>query len=214
MPREECPQCGVMVRVPEDLLPGKRVRCPKCETVFAPLGADVREGSPGHRPASPSKAEVVEDHEEDEPPRRRKPTGKGIGFVLVCVFGGLAGLAALALIVWLFFLRTPALNINETFTLDRRGRNFVIDPISSERTLKVRAETEGGAIDLRILITEKTVGANIDELAVRDVRELKSETKATDLSLEKKVPANHTAIVTINASRIAKLPRVKLQITN
>src|SRR5437660_1786039 len=38
MPVYPCPECGAQLRPANPVPPGKKLRCPKCETVFAPAG--------------------------------------------------------------------------------------------------------------------------------------------------------------------------------
>src|SRR4051794_37449313 len=48
----QCPQCGVVLNLPPDLPPGKRLKCPKCQTRF-------QAGTPESRP--PTSAPGVAD---------------------------------------------------------------------------------------------------------------------------------------------------------
>src|SRR5262245_13011224 len=59
MPVYPCPECGAQLRPANPVAAGKKLRCPKCETVFAPT------------PAAPTKAKAAKPA--DEP----KPSGDG-----------------------------------------------------------------------------------------------------------------------------------------
>jgi len=60
-----CPSCGRLLGVPEDLF-GKRVQCPTCQSTFV---AEV----PGSAAAKPTQAAPRADDEEPPRPRRRPP---------------------------------------------------------------------------------------------------------------------------------------------
>jgi len=65
-----CPECRATLRLANGIQDGKKVRCPKCETVFRP---DPGEGR-GVVSSSRRRAERRddEDYEDESPPRRRK----------------------------------------------------------------------------------------------------------------------------------------------
>src|SRR5207247_2087248 len=59
MPVYPCPECGAQLRPANPVPPGKKLRCPKCETVFAPAGK-ARAATPKAPPvvqAAPQDAE-------------------------------------------------------------------------------------------------------------------------------------------------------------
>lgn len=39
MPLYDCPECGAKIKTAKEKEPGQKIRCPKCENVFAPVGA-------------------------------------------------------------------------------------------------------------------------------------------------------------------------------
>jgi hypothetical protein len=106
MPSITCPSCGTGLKIKVELPPGKRIKCPRCETTFAPDGEPqpgavpagaVQSGLP-RVPSSPppprrSRAED-EEEDEDEPIRRKKrkrKSRKGGNSVLVIILGIASG---------------------------------------------------------------------------------------------------------------------------
>jgi hypothetical protein len=78
MPVYPCPECGAQLRPANPVPPGKKLRCPKCETVFAPAGRS-KAGAAAKAPpavaaapaAEPDKYGLVDqDHNQDEAARR------------------------------------------------------------------------------------------------------------------------------------------------
>lgn len=61
--RYPCPECGAVLKPAKEMAPGKKLRCPKCDTVFAPVPAEA-EAKPAAAPAKAAKRPKVE--EEDE----------------------------------------------------------------------------------------------------------------------------------------------------
>jgi hypothetical protein len=51
--RYPCPECGAILKPAKPVAAGKKLRCPKCDTVFAPATA---EGEPGPKPAAAAAA--------------------------------------------------------------------------------------------------------------------------------------------------------------
>src|SRR5581483_4918146 len=51
MPVYPCPECGAQLRPANPVPAGKKLRCPKCETVFAPTGA-AKAAKPAAKPAA------------------------------------------------------------------------------------------------------------------------------------------------------------------
>src|SRR5438105_134417 len=47
MPVYPCPECGAQLRPQNPVPAGKKLRCPKCETVFAPAGKAAAKAAPG-----------------------------------------------------------------------------------------------------------------------------------------------------------------------
>src|SRR5437868_6264730 len=54
MPVYPCPECGAQLRPANPVPPGKKLRCPKCETVFAPTRAAAKPAPPAAKPARPA----------------------------------------------------------------------------------------------------------------------------------------------------------------
>src|SRR5262245_68889 len=55
MPVYPCPECGAQLRPANPVPAGKKLRCPKCETVFAPTGK-AKEKAPVKAPVAPAAA--------------------------------------------------------------------------------------------------------------------------------------------------------------
>src|SRR5438876_1772157 len=51
MPVYPCPECGAQLRPANPVAPGKKLRCPKCETVFAVPAAATKEKKKAAQPA-------------------------------------------------------------------------------------------------------------------------------------------------------------------
>src|SRR5579884_865536 len=72
-----CPECKSVLRSSKPLAPGKMIRCPKCDLVFAPepveLEDDIEE-EPAPRRRKPVPADDYDDDDErdEDRPRRRK----------------------------------------------------------------------------------------------------------------------------------------------
>jgi predicted Zn finger-like uncharacterized protein len=95
-----CPECRGAMKLPAVPPAGKRVRCPRCKTVFVPpapvvtaevvpVGQAAEEetfqpGPPVHRPP----VEEADDVTEVRPRRRRRQSGPSIGLILGLVAGG------------------------------------------------------------------------------------------------------------------------------
>src|SRR4051794_18390762 len=57
--RLTCPDCGTVLRPAKPVAPGKKVKCPKCELIFA-AGEDDEDEAPRKKPAKPKKSAVKE----------------------------------------------------------------------------------------------------------------------------------------------------------
>src|SRR4051812_35121250 len=101
-----CPDCGKKLRLKAEIAPGKRIKCPGCETMFAP---DEDEEPEEPEPKRPVKATVArepddEDERERRPARRKRPRriaagkGKNLPLLVGLIFLGcvllLGGLVA------------------------------------------------------------------------------------------------------------------------
>src|SRR5262245_42784453 len=62
MPVYPCPECGAQLRPANPVPPGKKLKCPKCETVFAPAAAAKAKPV---KPAAPPKAAAPADGDDD-----------------------------------------------------------------------------------------------------------------------------------------------------
>jgi predicted Zn finger-like uncharacterized protein len=68
-----CPECSATLRMAKGIPDGKKVRCPKCSTMFRPDGHDGRVSASSRRRA----AHRDEDDYEDEAPPRRGSSRQG-----------------------------------------------------------------------------------------------------------------------------------------
>ncbi|HEY1378444.1 MAG TPA: hypothetical protein VGF55_16720 [Gemmataceae bacterium] len=60
MPVYPCPECGAQLRPAQPVPAGKKLRCPKCETVFAPTGKAAAKAAKPAAAAVPAPEEEVE----------------------------------------------------------------------------------------------------------------------------------------------------------
>jgi hypothetical protein len=101
-----CPECDTTLKLMAEPSPGKKVKCPKCATIFAPQDQKSRRVT-AERPAAPAPArarpgradEEDEDDDRDEEERRpRRPRRKqgGSGLLIGLLVGG--GLLALLVV--------------------------------------------------------------------------------------------------------------------
>jgi hypothetical protein len=74
MAKVSCPECGVPLNLPPGLAAGKKIKCPKCSTVFAVPGAPPVQAAvrPSAAPPPPP-PQVEEEYEEEVPRARRRP---------------------------------------------------------------------------------------------------------------------------------------------
>jgi hypothetical protein len=105
MPSITCPSCGTGLKIKVDLPPGKRIKCPRCETTFAPEGdgepgavpaGAVQSGPPRPAPAPPPRRSREEEDDFDDEParparRKRKPARKGANPILILCLAIAAG---------------------------------------------------------------------------------------------------------------------------
>jgi hypothetical protein len=72
--RLTCPTCGTVLKLAQEVPPGKKIKCPKCSAVFTmggeapPVSAERPASSPARRPASPPPAD--DDLDFEPPPKR------------------------------------------------------------------------------------------------------------------------------------------------
>jgi hypothetical protein len=64
MPVYPCPECGAQLRPANAVPAGKKLRCPKCETVFAPAGKAPAKAAPVVEPAPAVDSYGLAQHEE------------------------------------------------------------------------------------------------------------------------------------------------------
>ena len=67
----ECPECGNVLKGNKPIAPGKKIRCPECETTFVPASnapkAQARKAKPKAEPVAPvSQPVVMDDDDEDD----------------------------------------------------------------------------------------------------------------------------------------------------
>jgi predicted Zn finger-like uncharacterized protein len=87
-----CPECDASLKLAARPAPGKKVRCPKCETIFAPEDADAGRLS-AERPAAPVRSRPAGDEDEEDREERRSHSprpkqGGGKGLVIGLLVGG------------------------------------------------------------------------------------------------------------------------------
>src|SRR5688572_7004560 len=102
-----CPECGATLRLASPPAAGARLRCRKCEHVFAVPGA---KGPGPRRPARdedvtsekprPHRARRTEEDEDEPRPARKKARGKQKGFPVAVVLGFLAVVALGGGLTW------------------------------------------------------------------------------------------------------------------
>jgi len=63
MPVYPCPECGAQLRPANPVPPGKKLRCPKCATVFAPATAAAGAAQPARPAPEPAPRPAAEDEE-------------------------------------------------------------------------------------------------------------------------------------------------------
>ena len=61
MPLYDCPECGAQLKVAAAVAPGKKIRCPKCEEVFAPVPAKKAAKAAPAAPAKDARNAELED---------------------------------------------------------------------------------------------------------------------------------------------------------
>jgi predicted Zn finger-like uncharacterized protein len=59
--RLTCPECGTVLRPAKPLAPGKKVKCPRCENVFAATTTDAEEEEPRQPKAAPAGRKAAPD---------------------------------------------------------------------------------------------------------------------------------------------------------
>jgi hypothetical protein len=109
-----CPECDATLKLAAEPAPGKKVKCPKCEAIFEPEGAETRRVS-AERPVAPARRrpeddDADDDREERRPRRPRKVQGNGGLMIGLLVGGGVLVLLLLTCgvggaVVW--FLASP-----------------------------------------------------------------------------------------------------------
>src|SRR5262249_47533399 len=71
-----CPECSRVLRTASAVPAGKKIRCPGCQTVFAPAAPDPRPASPIRRSERDYPAARRGDDYDDPPARRRRPVSE------------------------------------------------------------------------------------------------------------------------------------------
>jgi len=93
-----CPECEASLKLASRPAPGKKVRCPKCQAIFAPEEPEARRQS-AERPAAPVRSRPAEDEDEEEeddreerrsrrPSRRRRKQSSGNAVLIGLLVGG------------------------------------------------------------------------------------------------------------------------------
>lgn len=118
-----CPECGKSLQLKGELKPGKRIRCPKCDAVFAPavdvvdeveeVPDDAIQDRP-RRKAAPIRAAARDDRDDDDRderddrdddddydrrPRKRKRSKKKSGSSSGLIWGIVAGVVGLLVVI-------------------------------------------------------------------------------------------------------------------
>src|SRR5262245_4364048 len=121
MAQAECPECGVRMRVADDLPAGRKVRCPKCEAVFRASDAELEPAEDRRRSAAPARrmtGDAAEDDYDDERPRKRAAKeGKSPIYWILLGFSGLAAAGAVGFLI-VTMLGPGKMNLDTTFDLD------------------------------------------------------------------------------------------------
>src|SRR5262249_32305818 len=68
-----CPECQRVLRTPGPLPSGKKIRCPACNTIFAPSLDEPRPASPVRSRTEPDYPRRREEAYDDRPAPRRRP---------------------------------------------------------------------------------------------------------------------------------------------
>lgn len=99
-----CPECDALLRPAKIIAPGKKIRCPKCQTVFATSEEEDQDELPARKqgdcirvkkPLAARKRVVDEDEDEEEDrplPKRKRPLSKqkssSVGLIVGLIAGG------------------------------------------------------------------------------------------------------------------------------
>jgi len=233
MARVECPECGVTVKVADDLPAGRRVRCPKCAAVFRPFTDEERDAPEphdrpeerelterherGHATAARSARRHEDDYEEnaekEDRPRRRPAQKSTSPWYWVGV--GLAGAAATAAIVMLILRLQGGRGLDQDYTFDLEPNKVDIRtfaPVSKDETIKVSVTATGGKV--RVFVYKEKGNIRADKVDVDKLRNpVAKRINVSEATLEAAIPAEHTAIVVVE-SGLANVSHVKLRVTN
>ena len=105
-----CPECGKTLQAKSDLAPGKRIKCPKCATVFVPVEKveeveevdeeqlDENEEQPRRKRARDRAEDDDDDSDENERRRPRKKKARARQGMSPALLWGLIGGGALVLV--------------------------------------------------------------------------------------------------------------------
>lgn len=112
-----CPGCSIRLRLPATMPPGKRIRCPKCQSAFSLSTAlaamersEDRSQSDEQSVLSVFAEKMAADEYEEPPPRprrsRRKKEPSNLGLILGLSVGVVVIVGGFAVAMWLV-LRSP-----------------------------------------------------------------------------------------------------------
>jgi hypothetical protein len=103
------------------------------------------------------------------------------------------------------------LNMEQTFDLPIEGKQFVLEPVSSEQKIKVTAKADA-AVSVYIYLEKHKEAAEQQILTRKFANILQRQEKTDNASLEATIPANEAAVVRVG--RASKGTKVTLRITN
>ena len=225
MARVECPECGVLVMVRDDLPAGRRVRCPKCEAVFRPFEEErdrTEEGERGRPAAAAARARVPHDEDggddqggradeeeradEDEaverPRRRPAKKGKSAVYWILLALSVLAAAGSITFFV-ITFMQSGGNKLDQDITFELEPNKIDIRtfaPVSKDETLKVSVTATGGKVRRVSVYAQKgnVAATSVEAEKLRDP--VARQLNVSEATLEAAIPADHTAIVVMDAS--------------
>jgi hypothetical protein len=110
--RLACPHCDAVLVLANPPPPGKKVRCPGCDSVF-PYRADALQSEP---PARRRSAAADDEYEEDRPRsvrRKQKPQSSSVGVVVALVAVALGGMVLAGGVAWAVFWKKSTPTVAE-----------------------------------------------------------------------------------------------------
>ena len=160
--RVTCPECAQALSLKAELPPGKRIKCPKCATVFAPIPVEAEEPleeiseKPLRKKPAPTRTREDDDDDDDrddyeERPRKRKSKAKkgGSSLLLYSVLGGVGVLVAIGIFVTLFFVIAGRGNARERHeAVAQDAVSALVDLENVFRTVKNKDTARDAAVKI------------------------------------------------------------------